>query len=724
MTTKTLLNATTALIGVMAGSIFVSLPVCALAAPAASGPEQVGEIVVSVEKRGAESLMKVPVPVSVLDTTQLAEHEQVRIADYTNQVPGFSLAPSIAGSANLSIRGINAGGQGGGNTVGVMLDDVPFQPGGYLPEVDPGDLERIEVLRGPQGTLYGANAMGGLLRFVTVAPSTRGFSGQVSAGTNGVQNGNSPGYNLRGQVNIPLSSTLAVRVSGFRREEPGYIYNSLTNTPSINKSQAAGARAVALWRPTDKFSVQLNALSQTLANAASDEIFPALGDLTTNSPKDSSRSTLTTRSFSGIVNADLGAVHLTSITAYNTVRNNSRGDFSFSFGGFLNRFFGVQPYATLSVPSRAGTVSQELRLDTKFGQNLDVQVAGFYTRTRTSGLLYIQAPDPLTGRMLTGTAAFRYVPTLSFAKNLAAFATATYHFNDRFDVQVGGRVTQDDRETKAQFNLGVFSNPNPQFVPATEAHAKPITYLLTPRFQITPDVMIYARASSGYRAGGANTTAGVPPVYNPDKTKNYEVGLKGRFLDGMLTADLSLYHIDWNNIILSLRTAQGFVYSGNGGNAKSEGVELSMTLKPATGTTISGWFDYDKAVLTADFVNSPTYGKSGDRLPNTPKTAWRLSARQNVPLTDDLTGYGEVEANYTGERGGIFQPTALRQVYPSFTQTNLRIGVNYKAWSANAYVNNVADARGLIGGGIGYGNPSEFVLIRPRTVGVSATTKF
>ena len=690
-----------------------------------SNSDALTEIVVTAEKRGAETLLTTPVPVAVLDTSELAKREQVMLQDYATEVPGFNVSPSTANESSLSIRGINTGGQGGGPTVGITLDDVPFAALTYLPDLDPGDLSRIEVLRGPQGTLYGANSMGGLVRFVTIAPSTTAFSGQLSAGTGNIVNGDGNGLNLRGSVNVPITDTLAVRVSAFRRDDPGYIYDSLTNTPGVNKSTAEGGRAAALWRPNDNFSVQLSALSQTIHNAASDELIPALGELTTGSPKNSTSSTVTVQNYSGVINADIGGFHLTSLTGYNLLTNDSAADFSFAFGHFIGSIFGVAPYADVLTPDHSTSFSQELRVNTTFWQHLDVQVAGFFTHGTNSLTLTIAPPNPFTGQLVLPPTAFNTFTAITDNKEYAGFTDLTYHFTDQFQVQVGGRISHLEVSTDPYNRYGVFNGPTaPVPVPATNESANPFTFLVTPSFQLTPDLLIYARAASGYRQGGTNTTPGVPAQYAPDKTYNYEVGSKGKFWDGRITTDLSVYYIDWKEIQLQLRTPRLLVYTGNGGSAKSEGVEYTMAVKPLKMTTISGWIDYDNAVLTSDFVNSTTYGMSGDRLPNTAKFSGHLALQQDVTLPYGATGFAEVDANYVGSRVSIFQPTALRQDFPSYVQTNMSAGVNYKDSSVDVYVNNVADQRGILNGGLGYANPAEFVYIRPRSIGVSFTQKW
>lgn len=697
-----------------------ALPVSADAAKTIAAED----IIVTAQKRGAETLLTVPVPVAVLDTGQLAEHEQVRLQDYAAQVPGFTVAPAAANQSTLSIRGINTGGQGGGPTVGVTLDDVPFASAAYQPELDPGDLERIEVLRGPQGTLYGANAMGGLLRFVTKQPSMNGFSGQITVGGTSVEHGDRIGYSVRGSLNIPVSETLAARVSGFRRKEPGYIHNVLTNGDQINEANAEGGRGAVLFRPSSQFSLELTALKQTIKNDASEEVVPTTGTYSTNAPKNGTMSKITVGSYSALAKGELGGVTLTSITGYNTLRNISHTDFSYSFGPIVRARFGVAPYAVTDTPGYLRAFTEELRFDTTIGSKLDVQLAGFYYKGKNSGGLVIQPTDPLTGTGTTAPNAFNTFSSLTHRKEYAGFGSLTYHFTDRLQIQVGARESHMEQTIDPYFRVGNFNNPNPLLVSTPVSKASPFTFLVTPQFQVTPEIMLYARAASGYRQGGANTTPNTPPTYNPDKTYNYEVGLKGKALDKKLTFDLSIYHIDWKNIQLQLRTPTLLIYFGNGGQAKSEGVELTLSVKPAPNTTITGWADYDKAQLTANFVGSTTYGADGDRLPNTPKFSGHIGARQAIPVNDNLKGFVEADATYTGQRLGIFQATAVREIYSSYTQFDLRAGADYKFLSLSVYINNVTDKRGILNGGLGFSNPFSFVYIRPRTIGTSITARF
>ena len=227
---------------------------------ASSGSETAGlsEIIVTAEKR-SERIQDVPVPVTALDASQLTENSQVRFEDYYTSVPGLSFAPNEQNNF-LAIRGISTGGYSN-PTVGIVIDDVPFggstaQGGGQvMPDIDPGDLARVEVLRGPQGTLYGASSMGGLLKFVTIDPSTDAVSGRVQAGVSDVHNAGQPGYSVRASVNVPLNDTLAMSASAFTRVDPGYIDNPVYHLDGVNETKVMGGRLALLWLPSDVVTV-------------------------------------------------------------------------------------------------------------------------------------------------------------------------------------------------------------------------------------------------------------------------------------------------------------------------------------------------------------------------------------------------------------------------------------------------------------------------------------
>lgn len=258
--------------------------------------------------------------------------------------------------------------------------------------------------------------------------------------------------------------------------------------------------------------------------------------------------------------------------------------------------------------------------------------------------------------------------------------------------------------------------------------ASAFTYLVTPRFRVSPDLMVYARLASGYRVGGPNINPGgvVPTQYRPDETRNYELGVKASFLDRRLSLDVSLYHIDWKDIQLSL-VQSGFNFTTNGSRARSRGLELSMQYQPLSGLTVAGWTVWNEAELTeplpAGSAGTPV-GVTGERLPITAKFSSNLSVDQEFSLTGTLQGFVGGSFSHVGDRVGPFRSVAVREAFPSYSQVDVRAGVRHDAWTASVFGTNLGDERGKLYGGLGANPPTGYTYIQPRTYGLSLTKLF
>jgi iron complex outermembrane receptor protein len=705
------------------------------------------EIIVTAQKR-EERLQDVPIPVTVLAADTLIERNQLRLQDYFTNVPGLSLAPGASTQSQqiLSIRGITTG--FGNPTVGVLVDDVPYgsstSNGGGLvvPDIDPGDLARVEVLRGPQGTLYGASSMGGLLKFVTVDPSTDGVSGRVQAGVSSVYNGAELGYNARASVNIPLSDTLAIRVSGFTREDPGYIDNPILHIDGINETRVSGGRLAAIWKPSQNLSLKFSALYQDSKGYGLSDVDepingyagPPLGDLQQNYIRGVGGSDKTVQAYSLALQAKLGIAELTSVSGYNVNSYKDSFDYTYAFEsyGLSQSSFGVTGSPVFD-DSKTKKFTQELRLSMPVAERVDWLLGAFYTHESSALVQTISAEDTVTGAVVGNGIAFNSPTTFA---EYAAFTDLTFHVTDRLDVQVGGReseVEQTYTETDTGPYVVTFDlAPSPYVVPKTDVKTHAFTYLLTPRFRISSDLMAYARFASGYRAGGPNEVPGAPREYRPDKTNDYEIGMKGDFLEHKLIVDTSLYYIDWKDIQLSVLNENYLSYTTNASRAKSQGVELSVTSRPLTGLTIAAWIAWDDAELTQAFPAgnpSDTYGVAGDRLPYSSRFSGNISVDEEFPIVGQVKGFAGASMSYAGERQGAFQTlqpagSPQRQVFPAYAKTDLRAGVRYDSWTGNFFVTNVADRRAVLNGGVGDFPPFAFQFIQPRTVGLSVIKTF
>jgi len=278
--------------------------------------------------------------------------------------------------------------------------------------------------------------------------------------------------------------------------------------------------------------------------------------------------------------------------------------------------------------------------------------------------------------------------------------------------------------------------PYPVITPGSQTRNHAFTYLVTPRYQLSPDRMLYARFASGYRPGGPNTAPGAQSKYNPDKTENYELGFKGSFVGGQVLIDTSVYYIDWQSVQLNLATADGFGFIGNAGSAKSQGVELSLDWRPTTDLSLGAWVAYDDAKLTnwpasaqgACLAGVGPCAGTGARLPLSPRLSANLSVEQSFAISGDLRGFVGGNVSYVGNRVGVFNfgppyPPA-RQALPGYAKTDLRAGLDYQAWKVSLYVNNLFDRRGLVSGGLGTDLPYSLYILQPRNIGVTLVRSF
>jgi iron complex outermembrane recepter protein len=701
---------------------------------------QLEEVIVTAQKR-AESIQTVPVPVSVLNAQLLVDNNMLRLQDYTSTMPGLMLTPGDDGGSMLTIRGVSAG-PGPTSTVGVLIDDVPYGPsttlggGGTLPDFDPSDLQRIEELRGPQGTLYGASSLGGLLKFVTIDPSTEGVSGRVQATVNSVYNGDGPGYGARGAINVPLSDTLAVRLTAFARRDAGYIDDPLLHINGINWTNADWGRLSALWHPSDTISLKVSSLLQNTTIHGYTEVGgePGLGDLQQHLLPGSGYSQINAQADSATLNVKLGSATLTAITGYNVDRFVSSYDLSPALGGLTQQVFGVSG-TNLVGYNQTDKFNQELRLSLPLGSRLEWLLGAFYTHERSPFIQYDFASNFSTGAPVGLDIIEDWGVTFA---EYAAFTDLTYQVTDRFDVQFGGRESA-NKQTYWEVDTGplvpYFYGSNvqsPVTFPETVIKDHSFTYLATPRFKFSDDLMAYARLASGYRPGGPNAEAfpGTPPSYAPDKTQNYELGIKGDALGRALTFDASLYDIEWQNIqLLFTNPVNGNAYFANGSRARSRGLELSLESRPVEGLTVSGWVAFNDAKLTEPFPSSSiVYGVPGDRLPYGSRFSSYLSLDDQFFLTGRVRAFVGAGLSYVGEREGQFTlappSPPPRQFYPAYAKGDLHGGLKFDAWSATLFINNFTDRRGLLTGGIGTNNPNTFAVIQPRTVGLTLTRTF
>ncbi len=746
----------------LAGSSLVfAVPSAANAAQAPAQPVQVpaanptppsdtpqgSEIIVTAQKR-SQRLQDVPASVSVVSTRDLTKEGIVKFTDYATRVPGMSVSSVRGGQTQVTLRGITTGASQPGSATGYYIDEAPvgsinaFTGGSATtPDLDPSDIARIEVLKGPQGTLYGSNALGGLLRFITAEPDFTSFHLNASVGVSDVADGD-VGYAFRGMLNLPIvNDTLVAHVSGFTRRDPGFIDNvdPRTGAKNVNSNRVSGGRALVAAKIAPGVRLDVSAIMQdTNAGASNIEdvdavtLKPLYGDLKQlRYAKESAR--VRFYLYNATLRADVGKVNLVSSTTYQHTNWAGLSDGTQSFGVAIGALLGLPP-GVLGIQSEQDTHterwSEELRATSSglIGGLLDLQ-GGFYW-TKETDTNQIPGFEPF----LTSTGASVPLPPIvkafidSTYKEYSLFGNADVHLTSSFDILAGVRYAH-DTQGYAQNYSGLII-PGGSFSKTGSEKRGVVTYLLSPRYRFSRNLMVYARVASGYRPGGPNAAPSfipAPSTFAPDKLTQYEIGLKSSWLNDTLSLDLAAFHTKWKDIQIQTSVA-GFQYLVNGGTATSDGAEATLRYAPVRNLNFGLNVGYTDAKLTSD---APAAGGiAGDRLPYVPRWAGSLTADYSHPIGGEWKAVFGGSLNYTGKRTSDYSGKFPKPV-AAYTTLNLRTGLESDRWSLALYVRNLTDRRGVLvyaAEGLAPSNtpgaPYGAAVITPRTIGAEASLRF
>jgi iron complex outermembrane recepter protein len=703
------------------------------------------EIIVTAQKR-SERLSDTPMAVTAVTSDALQSSGAVSLRDLTASVPGLQVGAGL-GAGSFALRGITTG-TDGNSTVGMQIDGVPIGPtafgatgGIYMPELDPAVLSRVEVLRGPQGTLYGSSTLGGIINYVTRRPSLSAMSGSLYAEGASTNEGDA-GSLFRGVLSAPIAAdTAAVQLSAFYGDAGGFIDNRALGRDDINSRRSYGGRAAILFKPTPRFTLQLADLYSNLRSVQDAVPYDAAtqrplgGDLVNNNAVAQGYD----NEFNiASVNADydLGWGTASAILSDQTL--NAHNDVDFSAAGLASVLEFVLPGlggAPLATPANTGAIellktrkrTAELRLSSNENQQLSWIVGGFYNDESSSHVEHIasfdthNSPNPGLGSLLR----FDF---LSNYTEYAGFGNLTYTLNSRLDLTAGLRVQRIEQDFRELFGgvdaaalntlfTGLGYLPTPSDSGVTTSGDDVVTYLANARYRFSPTNMVYFRFATGFRPGGPNTLVpGLPRTFDPDTTRDYELGWKTSVFDGRGFVDLSLYHIIWDEIQV-LTLSQGINGRTNGGRAKSNGVEGSLRLEPIDGLTLSGTLAYSDAKLSE---NIPGFlGNKGDRMPMNPQWSGSISGDYEWAAVGGWRPFAGLSANYVGEREAGFASSLAYAPYtlPSYTIVNLRGGVRSDNLELGVFVRNLTDDRAQLGATTITG--TTVAVARPRTIGVS-----
>lgn len=710
----------------------------------------VGEVIVTATRR-AERLQDVPLSITTLSQDELTEKGIVGYEGLATETPGVILNRASANFNNFTARGIATNGYGANlqSTVAIYIDELPISSNGNSTILDPSlyDVERIEFLRGPQGTLFGSGSLAGALRILTKAPNPNAFEASF-LGDIGVTGSDSLRQRYNGMVNIPLvEDQLALRVVGFSRNEEGYIDNIGTGVSNSNTLEAWGGRATLLWEPTDRLSIQLRYSHEESDPQDSSLVNPTLG-------QDRRRSDRPDRFSGAMTNYNLTLDY--QFNGASLTSSSTWSDYDALFHVDLAGTFAQSIAFALDADAWDETFVQEMRLVSDPGGRFDWVLGGFYfERRRDVAYNYRSTPEFLAARGITGLPDEYYARWHSYfiSHEQALFGQLTYRFTDDFWVTGGLRYGSTDAQgftSPGGYNSNYLTNalfgiPGPlTLVPVAagagvKAEETGPSYRASVSWRPRPSLTTYATVATGFRGPIVNARAGAVSTLDPndlvipygadsDELTSYEVGVKGSWMNGRLAANLAFYYIDWNDIqVQANRVSDQVQFATNIGGAYSRGIEFEFRAIPADGWTIALNGSLNEAevdTLTAEEA-AISGAVMGARLAG-PQFSGSLLVNYNFDLFQSAEGNASVSVIHVGDYPGSFpnvpgQPGVVSPTYDwteEYTIVNATLAAAFDRLTVAAYVENLFDDRS-----INYVHPEAFVdgkygVNRPRTVGV------
>lgn len=689
----------------------------------------VDEVITVTATRREELLIEVPVSLTVLrteDTLRAGISDINALADF---VPNLQATDGGApGLGNLTIRGVYAG---GAPTVGTYIDDVPYGAvvGGFAAnlalDASLYDLDRIEILRGPQGTLFGASAVGGVVRYVTRQPDLsewEGYAfGDVSTTKDGGEN-----FLVRGRLSAPVvEDKLAVSVSGYYESGGGYIDNPILMQEDVNDFDFWGGRIDAKWKPAENVTIVAAVLHHEADyDGVGYETFdpttglPLFGDLQTEieTPR-----TLNFDLYSLTGDIDFGFASLRSITSFQNVTLVNSTDITAAFGPIADQLApGGAPHTVgFNSGDDSDRFTQEFQLTSQSEGPIEWIVGAYYTKQDSSSF-QIALPMPADVDLVDLDTSLDY-------EEIALFGNLTYNITDKWDFTFGVRWA-DNEVTIAQDFTGALSNPLLGGL-ENESDDSVFTWLFNTTYRVSDAANLYARIASGYRPGGSNLVVDFmgtqfgQPTFEADTLWSYEAGVKGQILDGRATYDFGAYYIDWSDAQLSFTNALGLGETGNAtGGIRAIGLEASLAGEIFENFIITATLALSDIELKEDepLIN----GMDGEEVFGNPDVTASLAAdyyfnigsvRSNIGATWRHTG--SYTSNFMNAPTGFFENDA-------YSQFDLRLGAQIEHVAVNFYVTNVGNSSAYQTVFPQAPNFAYGVPLRPRTFGINGRVDF
>jgi outer membrane receptor protein involved in Fe transport len=741
------------------------------------------EVVVTAQRR-EERLSDVPISVSAYGQEQLDDRGVRSIDDIARLTPGVTFARTDqrnGAASNISIRGISSA--AGAATTGIYIDDTPIQIRslGYsafnaFPQVF--DLERVEVLRGPQGTLFGAGSQGGTLRFITPQPSLVTRSLYVRSEASQTQEGDLS-YEGGAAFGAPLiENKLAFRVSAWHRRDGGWVdrtdWSRDTRTPTTvldedaNRQDSTVARLALTYAPTDSLRITPSLYYQNLELHDTPSFWATLSDAGNDSFYNGNTVSAASEDRFYLpalkVEWDLGAVSLVSNTSYFNRNNEAVNDYSAFESGIwaANPFFAPGFFAQALQFNQQNNLTQELRLQSNDPAARTSWVLGtFYSHSRQTAKQFVQdtfLPSLIPMEIVFGPGAtladglYTFVadPIIARDDQIAIYGQMDFKATDKLTLTAGLRASKTEVDASAQYRGPVVG---PAVDDSGSQEEEPITPKIGASYKLNNDHMVYASAAKGFRIGGYNPRVGTPcngqlaslgltaapSLYDSDTVWAYELGSKNALLDGRVRLSSSVFYIDWQDIQQSVvLNSCGFLFVTNLGSATSKGADVQADVQLLDNLLLNVSVGYTDAQYDETVQGGPSAATNlvtkGDHIVGSPWTG-AVAAQYTFSAFGGRDAYARLDYQYQSGQtdrvpannpaNGTFDSRNLFQV-PQTDLLSARVGTTWSGVDVSIFANNLLDSRTILSRASNPGPVPFFQLstFRPRTFGLTATFRY